>query len=215
MKTNKTKLKSIDITNLIPADWNYKQPAEEDEYKERFKRSVEEDQSLGVIAVREVDEHTFEVIDGNHRLQAALELNWTHVPCENFGKISKSMAVLIARRRNYNWFPDDTIKLAELIREASYDIPISEMAEFMPDTQEDLENMVKLLDFDWTQFDRQDGDETEDNLKKIELKVCEETYNIWMKLKERLKEKLDYKEPEKCFEFAVIQALNLPEEKYQ
>ena len=49
--------------------------------------------------------------------------------------------------------------------------------------------------------------------KKIELKVCEETYNIWIKLRDRLKEKLGYKEPEQCFEFAIIQALNLPEEK--
>ena len=62
--------------------------------------SIEEDKSVGVLAVREID-GKFEVIDGNHRLEALIRMKWKKVPCENFGQITKAKAITIARRRNH------------------------------------------------------------------------------------------------------------------
>lgn len=55
------------------------------------------------------------------------------------------------------------------------------------------------------------GKEGEDFDKKIELKVPEETYNLWLKWNEKCKELLGYDNESKAFEFAIIEAMNLPE----
>jgi len=215
MKTSGTKIKKLDITKIIPAEWNYKKPFDEEDYKERFKASILRDKSAGVIAVRQVEEGIWEAIDGNHRLKAVEELGWTHVDVEDFGKISKYEAILIARRRNYNWFPDDNIQLAALMKEVAPNISIEEMAGFMPDTPDDLENMVKLADFDWEQYGASAGDGSEghdeEELRTLRVVLPHNVYKMWLEWKEKLS--LHYDEEisdARAVEIAVVEANNLP-----
>ena len=121
----KTQLAELSINDLIKADWNYKTEGTEEQI-EKLITSIKVDKSVGVLAVREIsisedkdgmEVNKFEVIDGNHRLEALIRMNWEKVPCENFGDISKAKAITIARRRNHKWFEDDLLAYATLFKE--------------------------------------------------------------------------------------------------
>jgi len=212
----KTQIVEIDVNDLIPADWNYKvEGTEEDVIK--LANSIKEDSSAGVPAVREIKVDgvdKFEVIDGNHRLTAIKKLGWEKVPCENFGVISKAKAIIIARRRNHKWFEDDSLKYAELFVDVvlpEYDFDT--LDNFMPETRVELEGYEKLLNFDWAQYEANEDDNlSEKNLKHISINVPEETFNLWLKWNERCNIILGYRFEAKCFELAVVEAMNIPEE---
>ena len=70
-----------------------------------------------------------------------------------------------------------------------------------------MENLDKLLDFN---FDDYEDNPTydEENLKSINIVMPEETYNMWLKWKERVKALGDYETDSKAFEYAIIEALN-------
>ena len=143
MPGHATQLAEIPVEHLVPADWNYKTDATPEQV-EKLAESIRKDGSAGVLAVRELGVEVFEVIDGNHRLQAIQRLGWDEVPCENFGEISKAHAITIARRRNYQWFEDDESELAKLMRDiVSKEFDVSDLAQFMPDSPEALEAMFE------------------------------------------------------------------------
>ena len=203
----KTQLVEMDIKDLIKAEWNYKSDGS-DEQINKLIESIKEDKSVGVLAVRELDKK-FEVIDGNHRLEAIKRLKWKKVPCENFGSISKAKAITIARRRNHKWFEDDILAYAELFqKDVLPEYSIDDLEKFMPDTKEEMENFNKLLEFDWDQYNEDPTYDEEENLKSIKIVMPEETYNMWLKWKDKVKELGDYETDSKAFEYAVIEALN-------
>lgn len=210
----KTKLALIPFSRLSKAPWNYKSEGTPEQIA-KLAESIKEDSSAGVLAVREIGKDKYEVIDGNHRLDAIEQVGWKQVPCENFGKISKARAVLVARRRNYQWFEDDKLKLASLIKdEVLKEFSMEELERFMPETKDELESLVKLLDFDWTKFktDGSSSDETDEDHSKLVLRLNADTMAKWLEWKERCRKLLGYDVNEKCFEFAVAEALNIPEE---
>lgn len=201
-----TQIVKINIQDLVKADWNYKSDGTQEQI-DKLINSINEDKSVGVLAVREIDDK-FEVIDGNHRLEALIQMKWKKVPCENFGAISKAKSITIARRRNHKWFEDDIIAYAELFRdEVLKEYSVEELEKFMPDLKEDMDNYQNMLDFDWDQY-KKDFEYQEEELKSINIKVPEDTFNIWLKWKERVKEIGDYETDSKAFEYAVVEALN-------
>jgi len=176
---NKTQLVQINIADLKPAEWNYKTDGTEEQI-EKLAASIKEDSSAGVLAVREVD-GKFEVIDGNHRLKAVKNLKWQKVPCENFGDISKAKAIIVSRRRNTQWFEDDTVKYAEIFRDdVLQEYSLDDLEKIMPESREDMENLAKLLDFDWEQYGSEGGaEEDKEGKKAIKFKLTEEMYLLW------------------------------------
>lgn len=148
------KIEIIKIGNLIKADWNYKSEGTQDMI-EKLARSIEEDKSAGIPAVRELNgtrAGKYEIIDGNHRLDALLLLGWKEVQCENFGKISKAKAILISKRRNTQWFKDNLLKSAELFtNDVLPEIPLDQICKFMPESKESLEYLKELMSFNWNQ----------------------------------------------------------------
>ena len=173
---NKTQLVEMNIEDLVPADWNYKSDGTSEEIT-KLSKSIIEDQSAGVVAVRELDDK-FEVIDGNHRLEALKLLKWKKVPCENFGSISKAKAITIARRRNHKWFDDDLLAYAELFtNEVLKEYDIDTLQTFMPDSTEEMRNFEKLLEFDWEDMDIGSNKESQDpKPKTITCPSCGETF---------------------------------------
>lgn len=210
--TNQTQIVEIPIESLIKADWNYKSEGTPEQIQ-TLSESIKFDGSAGVLAVRELD-GKFEVIDGNHRLDAVKLAGWNKVPCENFGNISIAKAIIIARRRNHKWFEDDTLKFAELFRDKVLpEISIDEMVPFMPDTKEELESLSKLLNFDWNQFEKKAAESPQGEFEyEIKLKVSKETHELWQKWVGKAKEQLGYDNPSKAFEFAIVEVMNIPDE---
>lgn len=102
---------------------------------------------MAVREMPELGEGQYEVMDGNHRREALARMGMTTVRVESFGAISKAEAILIARRRNHNWFADNPVQLAQLMRhDVLPDIPVAEMVTFMPETQEELEATLSMAD---------------------------------------------------------------------
>mgnify|MGYP003145587934 CR=1 FL=1 len=206
---NDTQLVEMNESDLVKADWNYKTDGTEEQI-EKLMASIGVDKSVGVLAVREKGKK-FEVIDGNHRLEAIKRLGWKKVPCENFGDISKAKAITIARRRNHKWFEDDVLAYAKLFKEdVLSEFKIDELVEFMPETEQEMEELKNLDEFDWGEYDG-DSSYEEDDLKTIKVTVPEETYNLWLEWKEKCSKLSGYDTDSKAFEFAIAEALNTPE----
>ncbi len=206
-----TQLVEIDSKDLIYADWNYKTDGSPEQI-DKLCNSIKEDNSAGVVAVREMN-GMFEVIDGNHRLKAVKKLGWKKVPCENFGEISKAKAITIARRRNHKWFDDDILAYADLFKnDILREYTLDDLEGFMPESREEMERYTTIADFDWSQFDGEHPFDEEENLKTIKVVVNEDIYNTWLAWKEKCSKLLDYESDSKCMELALVEALNVPDE---
>jgi hypothetical protein len=217
----KTQIIKVKVSDLIKADWNYKTDGT-DEQIQTLMNAINKAGSAGVFAVREIEtdgKNFLEVMDGNHRLDAIKRLEWKEITVENFGPLSLADAVIVTRQRNQNWFDDDKLKLANLYESYVFtEYDMATLASFLPDTQEALETMKMLANSEYEPPDGDQGSEGtgqgEGNEKKIFLKIPEETFNLWMKWKERLKEEAGIDDDGRSFEYAVIEALNTPEGRY-
>jgi hypothetical protein len=207
------------VSDLHHAEWNYKTDGTQEQL-EKLAKSIEK-YGPGVPAVRiaEKDGQEFlEVMDGNHRLTALRMLGIEEITIENYGHISQADAIILTRNRNQNWFEDDKLLLANLMTEHVFpNIEMEELASFMPETVESLESLKLLGEAEWTPpSDNQDeggGSNNDlDNGKKIFLKVSEEVFNLWNKWLERCEGVTGLDSQERAFEFAVIEALNVPED---
>ena len=218
----KTQIVEIETKHLKPAPWNYKVTGTPEEI-EKLIRSIRRDGSVGVLAVREIiptsgnGQHHFEVIDGNHRLQAVCQMKWGKVHCENFGEISQAEAVVIARRRNHSWFEDDAQKFGKLLKEVVVpEIDVDELGQIMPDTIEEMQRLIDLANFSFDDFE--EGEHPEDDeqgFKTLTLKLPEDQFNLWKEWCDRCESATEYNSPEKFFELAVAEALATPTESHR
>ena len=204
----------IKVSNLVKADWNYK---EEDEEKstalmENFKRNGQ----IENLLVRELKSGYYEVVNGNHRLDVMKILKMKDAHIYNFGEITLQQAQRIAIETNETKFGVDTIKLSGLIKELRAEFSLEDLVKTLPYTEQEIGNMEKLTDFDWDDFNKEIEEvdtfgDTEFNIE-IKFKVSHETNERWKELKDRIGTIMGYKNESKVFEFAIIEALNIPEE---
>lgn len=208
---------TLSLDQLVKAEWNYKTDGTEEQIQ-KLMNAIVEAGSCGVLMVRELS-GKHEVMDGNHRLEALRRLNWTEVQCENFGKISKAKAVVLTRQRNQNWFDDDKIKLAKLlVDDVLTEYSKIELADILPETLESLDTLELLAISDWQTIEEKPKDELGEPgeiTKKVIVEVPEETFNLWLKWKERLKDLTEIDSDARAFEYAIIEAMNSPEEQWQ
>jgi hypothetical protein len=167
MKNKKSIIREISTVEIKKADWNYKEDIEKSEEKKRkFIKSIQRD-GPGVPAVRKIGDSVWEIIDGNHRLDALVELGYKKLVIEDFGEITIAEAISLARRRNTVWFEDDLIKLTELYRDYFIkDENSGELLDCMLESREDIEQMISGLSFDWDAEIDQDseGEQGEDGV---------------------------------------------------
>lgn len=104
----------IPLDRLRPAPWNYK--ADDVERARQLAASIDSEKEALVLLVRRLpgENGTYEVIDGNHRLEALRQLGWEGAICRDYGTISDPRAVKIAVAVNETRFDSDVAKLADL-----------------------------------------------------------------------------------------------------
>jgi hypothetical protein len=140
----------IDIKKLKKAEWNYK--TDDPIKQEKLKQNINQNGQLENLIVREV-KNDFEVVNGNHRLNAFKELDYKEIYCFNLGKISLKKAKLIALQTNETKFNADTLKLNEILKELQEDTSIEELIKTLPYEKDFLEllnepeNIESLTDF--------------------------------------------------------------------
>tara|TARA_R110002167_G_scaffold109315_2_gene278682 strand:- start:6998 stop:7660 length:663 start_codon:yes stop_codon:yes gene_type:complete len=205
----------VNTSDLVKADWNYKEENAEQTLKlvENFKRNGQVEN----IQIRELEDGRYEVVNGNHRLDVMKSIEMKKCHAYNYGEISKAEAQRIAIETNETRFATNAIKLGETLEEISGTFSIDEMAKTMPFKEEEISNMIETLNFDWEQFDATDDDaidlEAEDVFDNtIKIKVSKDTFQRWLELRKRMLELNGYDNESKVFEFAIIEALNIPVE---
>jgi len=154
MEGIKDKIIWVPFEKLRKAEWNYKldEPEKEAKLLEQIKRNGILETSL----VRELPKGLYEVVDGNHRYDVYKEMNVGSVPCFTLGKIGLNEAKRIAIEKNETRFASDPLKLSMLFKDISLDFKPAELSATMPYSEEEVMSMIKLIDFDWGQFGRND-----------------------------------------------------------
>ncbi len=198
---------TVPVKNLRKAKWNYKTEGS-DETIEKLIQSATYQKSIGVPAVRELGKNIYEVIGGNHRLDAIIKLGKKEIQVENFGKISKAEAVLISKQRNTVWFEDDTIKFAGLFKnDILKEFTIDELEAMLPINRDELLSYNNILSFDWNQFSQNNEEDDQENEGKvIKIIVSDRVFNLWNKWKEKLIKDDDKVTDEFCLKTAILRA---------
>jgi hypothetical protein len=212
--SNYLKFQIVPVEILVKALWNYKE--ENEELSGKLEQNIKRNGQVENIQIRELDTGYYEIINGNHRYDNVISLGRKFVIVFNHGKISQAEAMRIAIETNESGFEPNTIKLADRIHEILQVFTLEDLVSTMPYTQDQLENYDKLLSFDWGQFNNNDnfglgGGSEPDQNKSLELKITEETFNLWNKWKDKIKELFSIDNEGLIFEFAIINALAIPD----
>lgn len=139
---------TLDISQLVKAPWNYKD--QNDETQEKLVNAIKENGQIVNFIVRELPDGNYEVVNGNHRYDAMLELSledelYTQVFCVNLGPIDQAMAEKVAIETNELRFESNTDKLNRLLKRVNEKYSIQDMIKSMPFTQKDLKARLKSV----------------------------------------------------------------------
>ena len=92
------------------------------------------------------EQSKLQVLDGHHRQEVLKELGFQKVRVDNWGDLSDGQAQLLVATLNRLQGQDDPDKRAELLAGLQQDLELStaELAELLPETQEELEKLLEL-----------------------------------------------------------------------
>ncbi len=104
--------------------------------------------SLGNSKDFENQPDKLQILDGHHRLAVLEELGFRKVRVDNWGDLSDSQAGLLLATLNRLEGQDDQDKRAGLLTELreNLDFSFSELAEILPESQEELQKLLELND---------------------------------------------------------------------
>jgi len=133
---------------------------------EKIKNSIRVHGQIDPIQVRELGKGMYEIVNGYHRWVAMKELGFKEIEIKNLGKMSRVKAIMKALSFEVLKIPLDIIesaKLAKEVRDSEEDLS------GLPYTPEELENKIRLLEFDWDNFKEIDLlEEGSKEIKKLE-----------------------------------------------
>jgi ParB-like chromosome segregation protein Spo0J len=176
------KFKVIPLEKLVKADWNYKK--DNPELTKKLVANIKRNGQVENLLVRVLPGDMYEVINGNHRLDALIELDSKSAVCYDFGGITKEAAQRIAIETNETKFESDNVDLSGLLKGISEVFDKADLVQTMPYSEDELERLITLVDFDFDSLEPaapEKEEEPEDNSLKILLTPeQEETWKEWL-----------------------------------
>lgn len=145
----------LDPRELFPNPWNTNVVAPSE--MEKLKASLIRHGWVRPVLVRETD-FGHEILGGQHRVEAAVELGHEIVPAVNLGPISDQKAKEVGLIDNARYGQDDALGLSELLAELG---GAQAMAEFLPIGEEELASLATDFDDDDIDDLLNDGEEEE------------------------------------------------------
>lgn len=160
----------VDITQVVPNKYNPKLSVDDDEHNhyeyEKIKNSLQIAGQITPVIVRELEDGTFEIINGFHRHKAMTELGFTKIEIKNLGKIDFDTAVSRALLTEDTKVPIDNVELAHLLKKiVTPEKPIQYWADRLPYTPDLIHQKIEMLDFDFDSYSK-GGGEPEDEDEK-------------------------------------------------
>jgi hypothetical protein len=139
------KVLKVDLIDNAP--WNYK---EQDKFMQgQLVENIKTNGQVESVIVRQMDDGRYEMVNGNHRLDAFRELKIKEVMCYDLGIVEEALAVRIAIETNETRFKSDHLKLAALIERTAQEFSVEDLMKTMPYKKPEIENMVGLLKFNF------------------------------------------------------------------
>lgn len=170
--TSKINITDIDVNELRGNEWNTNVVTPENE--DRIKASLERFGMFRPIIARQVKGQSgYEILGGEHRWKVASKLGYSTIPVINLGYIDDKKAKEIGLVDNGRYGDDDTLMLAELLKELGNP---EELQSFMPYSDDELTTILASSNI---AFDDLDIDDSEDSqpLATIAEKAIQ-THNI-------------------------------------
>jgi len=108
----------IPIEKLKKAPWNYKR--NDEERSRKLEANLRRNGQIINLNVRSLKDGFYEVIDGNHRLEALKAIGQKKVIAFNHGTLTEAEAKRIAVEINETQFLNDSVALEAILEELSY-----------------------------------------------------------------------------------------------
>lgn len=169
-------IKLIDINNLLPNPWNPYEISEENLPK--LMESMRQENIIQPLVVREVSKG-YEILDGEQRWKAIQELNnqgekgFAKIPCLNMGSIDDQRAKKVTLKLAIKGEPLDG-KLSLLFIDLLEDETAVELAEAIPYTDEEINDIAELVNMDWDKYQ----DEWEEKAEEDETMQLSEIFGV-------------------------------------
>lgn len=155
--------KLIAVDAIRHAPWNYKQTGEAaDVAKAKVKAAIRKRGQIVNVIVRHLPDGLFEMVNGNHRLDAFIEEGIKECMAFDLGECSQETAEMIAMETNELNIPADDLKLGALLKHVAAVTPVAEMAVTLPYESAQIESYIKAVDFDWGQYKKKDDEDDDE-----------------------------------------------------
>ena len=160
----------VDVKTLTPNPWNTNVVTPENELK--IEASIKRLGFFRPVIVRELDDGTMQILGGEHRWGVAKKLGYKTVPVVNLGQIDDQKAKEIGLVDNGRYGEDDTLQLAELLKEMG---DVNGLLEILPYTGDDLESIFASTSISLDDLDIEDDS---DRLPELSLPKTGQTHQI-------------------------------------
>ena len=104
------------------------------------------------LVVRRMPDRSYQLVDGEHRLKAALELGMTEVPVFDIGPIGDSEAKQLTILLNELHGSPEPDKLAEVLRDLLASETLDTLTEVLPFSKDEFAKVARLPEYDWDKF---------------------------------------------------------------
>ena len=138
-----SRFKVLPVKDIKKADWNYKD--DDEELSGKLAENIKEHGQVQNIIVRVLEDDSYEIVNGNHRLDVFVNLGIEKVYACDLGKISLEAAKRIAIETNETTFQADPTKLAGLIGKILEEISQEEFLVSAPYTDKDMDQFKEIL----------------------------------------------------------------------
>lgn len=155
-------LEVVSVTKLDPNPWN---PNRMD--PEMYGKAVESIRQFGFVdpvTVRQIGER-YEIIDGEHRWRAAIDLQFTTVPIINLGTVDDDVAKQLTIVLNETRGQPDRERLASLIRDLGQRKDALDLERVIPLRRQQIAEIIadRKAAFDWQKLERTERPEPKDH----------------------------------------------------
>lgn len=145
---------TIPIDKLVKADWNYKKSSVDERYlMECLQKNIERNGQIENLIVRELENDTYEVVNGNHRFDVMKNLGLTEAYCFNLGNISLAAAKRVAVETNETKFSADSLKLSSILCDITSEFEFDDVLATLPYNEEELNRQLRAATFSFDNFE--------------------------------------------------------------
>jgi ParB family chromosome partitioning protein len=169
----KIRYEIVSIDTVVPNSYNPNYVSPENEQK--LIESVQRQGFVKDVLVRELDNGTYEIIGGEHRVKILKKLGYTKVPIKNLGKISDEQAKEICLLDNSRYGFDDAIKLSDLFGS----LPDAHaLASFLPYSDTEIDVFLASAKVDLKELDEDPPLKLDEDLPKLPKETNKSAYRV-------------------------------------